>query len=317
MERRGQRRLRSGRARGPAGLGVGLRLAYNSQGSNILERVVGSAYQAQASWVGLGWDLAGIGSISRPLGKTAPYNLSFGGGAFEIKESGGVLTTDPQGFLKIEHSGGLTWNTQPWTVRTPDGTKYIFGNPNGVVGGGTAYEAFWTGWGTDCSVRATQWGLTKIEDPAGNRWDITWAHETKGLNNGCGGDPGQYTRASYPDTLTLTPAGGAATVRVRLVREPRNDKNVCKYNDAYQVNTLRGRPAETGLRGGVHGRRLAVGAALRPGLHLRQHDLELRRGSRLGQPFAADPDHAVRVERHVGAAGVHLRLPGRAATACG
>jgi RHS repeat-associated protein/uncharacterized repeat protein (TIGR01451 family) len=223
---------------GPAGLGLNLRLAYNSQGSNILEQVVGSAYQAQASWAGLGWELAGIGSISRPLGKTGPYRLSFGGGAFEIKANGAELTTDPQGFLKIEHSGGLTWNTQPWTVRTPDGLKYTFGNPSGVVGGGTAYEAFWTGWGADCSVRATQWGLTKIEDPAGNRWDVAWAHETKGLNNGCGGDPGQYTRSSYPETLTLTPAGGAATVRVRLVRESRNDKNVCKYSDPYQVNTF-------------------------------------------------------------------------------
>jgi len=109
---------------GPGGLGLNLRLVYNSQGSNILEQVAGSQYRAQASWVGLGWDLAGIGSISRPLGKTGPYVLSFGGGAFEIKDVGGVLTTDPQGFLKIEHSGGLAWNTQPWVVRTPGGMKY-------------------------------------------------------------------------------------------------------------------------------------------------------------------------------------------------
>ena len=222
---------------GPAGLGLNLRLAYNSQGSNILERVAGSAYRAQASWVGLGWDLAGIGSISRPLGKTGPYTLSFGGGAFEIKDVGGVLTTDPQGFLQIAHSGGLAWNTQPWTVRTPDGTQYTFGNPNAAVGGGTAYAAFWTDWGVNCSVRATQWGLTRIADPAGNRWDITWAHELKGVSNGCSGDAGQYTRASYPETLTLTPVGGPATVRVRLVREARADKQICKYNDPYQINT--------------------------------------------------------------------------------
>jgi YD repeat-containing protein len=188
--------------------------------------------------VGLGWDLTGIGSISRPLGKSGPYNLSFGGGAFEIKQSGGVLTTDPQGFLKIEHSEGLAWNTQPWTVRTSDGMKYTFGNPAGAVGGGTAYEAFWTGWGQDCRVRATQWGLTRIEDAAGNRWDITWAHETKDVSNGCPGNAGQYTRASYPETLTLTPKNGAATVRVRLVREPRNDKNVCKYSDFSQINSF-------------------------------------------------------------------------------
>ncbi len=228
---------------GAAGFGIDLRLAYNSQGSNVLNQVAGSSYQSQASWVGLGWDLAGIGSITRAMNQVdgrLPYFLSFGGGSFEIVERNGVLTTDPQGFLKIQHAGGLSWNPASWTVRTPDGMTYTFGNPNGGVGDGTAYEPFWIDVGNGCQdygLRAYQWGLTRVVDPSGNRWDIEWDHETKQLANGCFSPYNEYTRASYPGHIAFTPAGsGASTVRVRFEREGRNDRAICKYNDPYIIN---------------------------------------------------------------------------------
>lgn len=158
---------------GPAGFKPSLSLSYS--GSSVDDMHVGipkecwgndtngdgigddcydwqETYYNQASWIGMGWNLGGLGYIARKPGldneatveksKDDEFFLVFPGGAARLidkspnsfEETGKQWETDPKLFLKIEHdhlpyNQDFAFDTAPWIITTPDGTKYYFGQP--------------------------------------------------------------------------------------------------------------------------------------------------------------------------------------------
>lgn len=106
-------------------------------------------YLRQASWVGLGWNLGGLGYIARKPGadteasreasKDDEFYLVFAGGSARLIKTDTGWETDPKLFLKIEHQQAptnkpYTHDTAPWLITTPDGSKYYFGQPTNQEG---------------------------------------------------------------------------------------------------------------------------------------------------------------------------------------
>lgn len=145
---------------GPGGLSPSLALSYSS--GSVADSYNGVSewerkYYHQASWVGLGWNLGGLGYIARDPGswkdtkigdhgvKDDRFYLVFPGGSAELVNGedyevrSDQWKTEPNLFLKIKHQhqpqGGsdgchtIGYDTQPWEITTKDGTKYYFGSP--------------------------------------------------------------------------------------------------------------------------------------------------------------------------------------------
>ena len=136
---------------GPGGTTPTLGFTYSSSSIDDMRLGIDSwkeKYRRQAGWLGLGWNLAGLGYIVRDNGPD--YNtirratnddrfyLVFPGGSAEIVKKNGEWKTDPNLFLKIEHRiphdydyhvNKYVYDTAPWKITTPDGTEYYFGNP--------------------------------------------------------------------------------------------------------------------------------------------------------------------------------------------
>ncbi|KKR01165.1 MAG: PA14 domain protein [Candidatus Woesebacteria bacterium GW2011_GWB1_39_12] len=141
---------------GTAGLTPSLSLNYSS--SAVDDLYVGTEtkwrndanhpYQRQAGNFGLGWNLSGLGSITRDDNGTLnelsddKFILSFSGGSADLsKESGdntySIWRTVPNLKVRVERFGGCkTYNYSggslsicrySWQVTTSDGTKYYFG----------------------------------------------------------------------------------------------------------------------------------------------------------------------------------------------
>jgi len=157
---------------GPGGFVPSLALSYSSgnvddmhHGSRCWDDRSGSGnpkYIQQASYVGLGWQLSGLGYVVRDPGswrdtkiadhgvRDDRYYLVFPGGAAELindapyDQQSDQWKTKPELFLKIKHrhrpQGGedgcqtIGYDTEPWEVTTKDGTKYYFGSPISTAG---------------------------------------------------------------------------------------------------------------------------------------------------------------------------------------
>ena len=224
---------------GPGGLGLRLGLSYSSEVVNGL-RAGASTYtdpnppggvvnqdqsntmnfNAQASIVGWGWNLSGLGQITRNLQHDKWY-LGYAGGGYELINDGvNGWQTEPQSFLRIE---------QPdrWLVWAPDGTRYTFGSAN--WGNGMAYVR---NTGT-CNQQVREAHLTEVLDTHLNKAVITYDTETKDIR--CqNGSAQPYVRAIRPASIEYFPSGQTnATVLVDFAYLSRTDTGVPGQNDEY------------------------------------------------------------------------------------
>ncbi len=222
---------------GPGGLGLRLGLNYSSEVVNGLragastydDPVLGTVNQdqskainfnAQASIVGWGWNLSGLGQITRNL-QNGKWYLGYAGGGFELINDGiNGWQTEPQSFLRI---------SQPdrWLVWAPDGTRYTFGSPN--WGNGVAYVR---NTGT-CNQQTREAHLTEVLDTHGNKIVITYATETRNIY--CqDGSAQSYVRAIRPTNIEYFPSGQTnATARVDFTYVSRTDTGVPGKEDDY------------------------------------------------------------------------------------
>jgi len=76
---------------GPGGLGLNLSLGYSSEGVNSIRQGPQSldgdkavTFNRQASFVGWGWSLNGLGQVTSNIGNGKTY-LGYAGGGFELK----------------------------------------------------------------------------------------------------------------------------------------------------------------------------------------------------------------------------------------
>ena len=125
----------------PAGLGgmaPGLRLSYSSGVADDLESLHGATdYRAQADWVGYGWSLGGLSHVARTKDNNI-YSLNMGGVGARILKRDNRWISDPERFLKLEHTqewtghhngrGRNRYDLGDWVVTAGDGTVYHFGS---------------------------------------------------------------------------------------------------------------------------------------------------------------------------------------------
>ena len=251
---------------GPGGIRPSLSLSYSSAAVDDMHNGVGKEcwgptgedcydwtelYNQQAPWVGLGWSLGGLGYIVRkpgPDNQATPqgcqddeFFLVFAGGSAKlINVGGGKWETDPKLFLKIEHQTSPTnkpyaYDTAPWLVTTPDGTKYYFGQPINADGfflkreGSSEtfpinfpltrhqydYDAFGQeslataytligqyageeGRQSTSKILGSRWMLRKVEDVQGNTIEIEYETRLKEVLN-YGNINGWSSDACYPN----------------------------------------------------------------------------------------------------------------------
>ncbi|MFZ2618363.1 MAG: hypothetical protein WA077_20450, partial [Anaerolineae bacterium] len=215
---------------GPGGLGLNLGLSYSSEGVNsirqgpstytvtvpgptptatqIVQQDAANAttFNRQASFVGWGWSLNGLGQVTSNIGNGKTY-LGYAGGGYELKyDVSNGWQTEPQSFLRIEHGASTT----PWTIWAPDGTRYTFGSA--IWGNGVA----WIINSADCGKGPREAHLTEVQDTHGNRVVVTYATESKGIM--CNGSALDYIRAMRPTRIEYIASGQpAASVRVDIV----------------------------------------------------------------------------------------------------
>ncbi len=209
---------------GPGGLGLNLSLSYSSEGVNSIRAgasISGTStdesraktFDRQASFVGWGWSLNGLGQITVKLPEAQRYYLGFGGGSFELKYAAtNGWQTEPQSFLRIEHSqDGL--NSDPWYVWAPDGTRYTFGSSGGWGNG-----EHWVRNTGSCGPHALAMHLTEVQDTHGNKVAVTYdTTETEYIK--CADNSSQpYMRAIRPTRIEyFAVTDPLATVRVDLI----------------------------------------------------------------------------------------------------
>ncbi len=179
----------------PAGLGgmaPGLSLSYSSGVADDLESMYGATdYKAQADWVGFGWSLGGLSHVARTNDSNI-YSLNMGGVGARILKRDNRWITDPERFLKFEHTqewtghhhnhsnnsgrGRNRYDLDDWVVTASDGTVYHFGSNEFAPEGSSPERHFGEPLGNwteinfrDHARRGNRWHLRMVEDPNGNR----------------------------------------------------------------------------------------------------------------------------------------------------
>ncbi len=167
---------------GTAGCAPSLALVYNSDAGNGM--------------LGQGWDLAGLGTITRDT----TYPINYNGTDHFIGPGGRLVDTgtyDPQGnkvyhyenesFCRVSLVGTIGESSSYWLETKPDGTKYYYGfTGDGCETSNSKIDAI----GKGTQLRA--WALSKVEDLHGNFYSIIYLPK----------DPttGEY----YPSLITYT-----------------------------------------------------------------------------------------------------------------
>ncbi len=217
---------------GPHGFGPRLALVYSDEAANSAwdgDRMHNSnddnVYRVQASTVGYGWQVGGLGkvSVSWNSSHSAPKKafLSFAGGSYELIWDGQSWRTQPESFLKIwrDYGGGGSDNgdlkdVRNWHVLDQNGVEYVFGNG---MGAGTAYMRRDSE--SNCGPAAYAYYVTRVEDASGNHWEASYTTEQ---TDWTGGDPGNcddeaqsnrnVIRATYPNSVRLYRQGSTTPI---------------------------------------------------------------------------------------------------------
>ncbi|MFZ1401701.1 MAG: hypothetical protein WAW03_01305, partial [Anaerolineae bacterium] len=211
---------------GPAQATPALGLTYSSGAANSMLEMHKNERWSQASDFGLGWELSGAGAITRD--SDGNHFLEFAGGGFKLERISGTneWKTAPESFLQITHqenthlirqervSGFCASGTdkgyvyiqaqftQPWVVRTPDGTAYTLGdtvldaNQIPQDAGKTAYNWMFQQTGPcacglagrtekcgHVNLRPYRWNLSVVQPTAGPAWTYDYGHEQLFLRN--------------------------------------------------------------------------------------------------------------------------------------
>lgn len=226
--------------KGPGGFTPSVGLAYSSafvadyfRGAQ--ERHVTTHDFAQAGLAGFGWDITGIGSITKnygifilPPGSTSGYyeetfNLSLGGASYTLIPDPGnniptasAWKTSPDSKMKIYHtlcngSSGAS-GTGYWSVTDTSGTWYMFGGQSGddcsfVTAGNqhwaTAVRLMNNRKNDTSYLEAYKWMLRMANDVHGNSIVYNYKQQWKNVH-ACSGDNAYHT--------DLTQASGAAPI---------------------------------------------------------------------------------------------------------
>ncbi|MGB4977160.1 MAG: hypothetical protein WBR35_10510, partial [Anaerolineae bacterium] len=215
---------------GPGGLGLNLSLGYASEGVNSIRQGLQSldgekavTFNRQASFVGWGWSLNGLGQVTMALaqdGTPARAFLGYAGGGFELKQTTSGWQTEPQSFVRIAHVGNIDGGSK-WEVWSPDGVKYTFGG----VTGSNATWANGSAWiiKSSCGKSAREMHLTEVLDTHGNRIEITYETEPRSVT-GC---TDEYVSAIRPTVIRYFAFGEPlATVRIEFGYSGRGDIGV-------------------------------------------------------------------------------------------
>ncbi|MBK9095719.1 MAG: hypothetical protein IPM84_23785 [Anaerolineae bacterium] len=182
-----------------------------------------NTFNRQASFVGWGWSLNGLGQVTMSLaqdGTPAKAFLGYAGGGFELKQTTDGWQTEPQSFVRIAHTGNLDSGNK-WEVWSPDGVKYTFGG----VTGSNATWANGSAWiiKSSCGKSAREMHLTEVLDTHGNHIEITYETEP-GSVTGC---TDEYVPAIRPTVIRYFAINEPlATVRIELGYSGRGDTGV-------------------------------------------------------------------------------------------
>ena len=196
---------------GPHGFGPRLSLSYSDEAANSAwdtDLLANRPYHTQASIVGYGWNVGGLGKISVNF-KRSPFKayLSFSGGSYELKYVNGAWHTEPESFLKIWRDGpanekGDLLKVHNWHLLTPNSVEYVFGND---MGPGTAY--FRRANTSNCEPAAYAYYLVKVEDAHGNYWQASYTRDEEAWAEG-GCDQGEKRiLATYPNRVKFYQQG--------------------------------------------------------------------------------------------------------------
>jgi len=183
-------------------------------------------YKPQASWVGLGWSIAGLASISYSEEDDGTY-ISLGGRGGRI-----FWWIDTNYYLREEAFWKISksWLLDSWTVITGDGTEYEFGaTADSKATGRECVDN--QGW--ECSAHTSQWMLSKVTDVDGNTttfsYDQVWKYPSEPTSG-----PWWYTQAIYPREIKYYPAGSDTVYhQVEFNRASRTDYpsgNYCNFS---------------------------------------------------------------------------------------
>ncbi|MGH3351033.1 MAG: RHS repeat-associated core domain-containing protein [Nocardioides sp.] len=196
-----------------SGMEPGLGLTYDS---GSVDGVIGSG-NVQASWAGLGWDLA-PGFIERSYAPCAEDQADDPGAAnnkdrdtgdlcwrgealnLSLSAHAGELVKDPSGGagdfrLRTDDGSVITrlgvkgGQFERFQVTTPDGTRYLFGQTDADTGANSSLRVPVYGnhagepghaatFGSSSQDAAWRWNLTEVTDPVGNTVTYHWAKET-------------------------------------------------------------------------------------------------------------------------------------------
>jgi len=173
--------------KGPNGLQPNISLVYNSQSNN--------------GYVGVGWSLSGLSSITRcdrtyaqdgvasPVALVASDALCLDGKRLRLTggaqgSAGSTYQTEIADFSQVTAGGAAGNGPASFIVRRKDGLIYEYGS-----GGNSQVIATTT-------TTASAWMLDKITDKAGNTLTVTYTLETGVV---------------VPDTISWTPVGAGAT----------------------------------------------------------------------------------------------------------
>ena len=197
-----------------SGMEPGLGLTYDS---GAVDGVVGSG-NVQASWVGLGWDMA-PGFIERTYAPCAEDQADHNGASannaqrdtgdlcwrgealnLSLSAHAGELVKDPAGGsddfrLRTDDGSVITrlgvkgGQFERFQVTTPDGTRYLFGQTDADTGTNSSLRVPVYGnhsgepghaatFGASGQDAVWRWNLTQVTDPVGNTVNYHWAKET-------------------------------------------------------------------------------------------------------------------------------------------
>ncbi len=226
---------------GPGGSRPQLALSYSSaMADDLFQAETGETVNTQASEVGFGWTIGGLGHIvqSNETSYTPDrqLNMVLNGQSTKLffwnldANYPGTWETSPASFQRIDWNGGgmgFAKAGQQWVVWTGSGTKYTFGADTLPTGEGTtgfnatnnrqqledaATATFLVNTNTTTERRAQKWYLRRAEDTTGNLIEYEYLAERGGIGSGCvkshGGFAGEdqenkrwYTRAIYPEYI--------------------------------------------------------------------------------------------------------------------
>jgi len=212
---------------GRANLDLSVALQYSS---HVQQPASAPNWQAQASWVGLGWSLT-FGSIVANHNGTRFYSdddyalITEDGTAHHLVPASPASNTyylQDYKFWKITRLVGVLNGdslVRGWEIKREDGTAFVYGDTTDNSFGhtianrnATRYRICWGdfsglgsafGGGVD-SVFAYQWDLARVSTVArGQSIAFSYDQDTVYLNNGTQSSSRPYTRASYLRQVTL------------------------------------------------------------------------------------------------------------------